>query len=243
MEQLKETIIKKYKRATKKFIKNELKQHGYILTPEKEILKLDVFNKNWNVQELEQITELINKYVSNWWNIAPETQNEIILNNFSELLPIATETELNNYINYILTNETIINEKELKKDKERLFKENNKRHKPVFKGGVNSPEYQSQALINENIFYDSGNYYIYDKQKDLFIALTPQNIAYYLLKHYKHLNCTPFDIMDYMKTSYLFFVTHSDIPTKYNGNKEKIKKVSEFKTDYDKINKIVSNFE
>ena len=73
---------------------------------------------------------------------------------------MATETEINNYIDYIRTNETIMNEKQLKKDKDRLIKENEKRHKPVFKGGVNSPEYQSQALINENIFYDNGNYFI-----------------------------------------------------------------------------------
>lgn len=245
METLKENIIKKYQRATKKYIKNELLKKGYIKTPENEILKLNPFKKEFELIDIPSIINIINIYVPNFWNIAPEKQINIILNNFLELLPMATETEINNYIAYIRTNETIINEKELKKDKDRLIKENEKRHKPVFKGGYQSPEYQSQALINENVFFDSvtKNYYIYDKETDLFIKLTNGNILYYLGKHYKNLNCTPFDIMDYMKTSYLFFVTNSNIPSKYNLNKEKIKKVSEFKNDFEKVNKIIKTFE
>ena len=46
-----------------------------------------------------------------------------------------------------------------------------------------------------------------------------------------------------MKTSYLFFVTNSDIPNKYNANKEKIKSVSELKNDFEKVNKIIKTFE
>lgn len=243
METLKENIIKKYQRATKKYIKNELLKKGYIKTPENEILKLNPFKIEFELIDIPTIINIINIYVPNFWNIAPEKQINIILNNFLELLPMATENELNNYINYIRTNKTIMNEKQLKKDKDRLIKENEKRHKPVFKGGVNSPEYQSQALINENIFYDNGNYFIYDKETDLFKPLTNGNIAYYLLKHYKNLNCTPIDINDYMKTSYLFFVTNSDIPNKYNANKEKIKIVSELKNDFEKVNKIIKTFE
>lgn len=243
MEILKENIIKKYERATKKYIKNELLKKGYIKTPENEILKLNPFKIEFELIDIPTIINIINIYVPNFWNIAPEKQINIILNNFLELLPMATENELNNYINYIRTNKTIMNEKQLKKDKDRLIKENEKRHKPVFKGGVNSPEYQSQALINENIFYDNGNYFIYDKETDLFIKLTNGNILYYLGKHYKNLNCTPIDINDYMKTSYLFFVTNSDIPNKYNANKEKIKKVSELKNDFEKVNKIIKTFE
>ena len=243
MKELKENIIKKYQRATKKFIKNELLKKGYIKTPENEILKLNPFKREFELIDIPSIINIINCYVPNFWNIAPEKQTNIILNNFLELLPVATETEINNYIEYIRTNETIRNEKQLKKDKDRLIKENEKRHKPVFKGGVNSPEYQSQALINENIFYDNGNYFIYDNKTDLFKKLTNNDIIQYLLKHYKNLNCTPIDIMGYMTTSYLFFVTNSNIPNKYNMNKEKIKKVSELKNDFEKVNKIIKTFE
>ena len=243
MEILKENIIRKYERATKKYIKNELLKKGYIKTPENEILKLNPFKIEFELIDIPTIINIINIYVPNFWNIAPEKQTNIILNNFLELLPMATETEINNYIDYIRTNETIINEKQLKKDKDRLIKENKKRHKPVFKGGVNSPEYQSQALINENIFYDKGNYFIYDNKTNLFKKLTNNDIIQYLLKHYKNLNCTPIDINDYMKTSYLFFVTNSDIPNKYNANKEKIKTVSELKNDFEKVNKIIKTFE
>ena len=243
MKELKENIIKKYQRATKKFIKNELLKKGYIKTPENEILKLNPFKREFELIDIPSIINIINCYVPNFWNIAPEKQTNIILNNFLELLPMATETEINNYIDYIRTNKTIMNEKQLKKDKDRLIKENEKRHKPVFKGGVNSPEYQSQALINENIFYDNGNYFIYDNETDLFKKLTNNDIIQYLLKHYKNLNCTPIDIMGYMTTSYLFFVTNSNIPNKYNMNKEKIKKVSELKNDFEKVNKIIKTFE
>ena len=243
MKELKENIIKKYQRATKKFIKNELLKKGYIKTPENEILKLNPFKREFELIDIPSILNIINCYVPNFWNIATETQTNIILNNFLELLPMATETEINNYIDYIRTNETIIDEKQLKKDKDRLIKENEKRHKPVFKGGVNAPEYQSQALINENIFYDNGNYFIYDNKTDLFKKLTNNDIIQYLLKHYKNFNWTPIDIIGYMKTSYLFFVTNSNIPSKYNMNKEKIKKISELKNDFEKVNKIIKTFE
>lgn len=246
MEQLKESILKKYQRATKKFIKNELKQKGYILTPEHEILKLDVFNNKWNVQELEQVTELINNYVFNWWNIPTETTNEIILNNLIELLPVANKEQLTNYINYIETSKDIIKPKELKKQVKELISNNEKRHKQVFNGGINSPEYQSQALINNNVFYDktTSNYYIFKKENNKFVKLTNMNILYYLEQEFnKNIPCDPFSIMDYMKTSYLFFVTNSNLPSRYNTNLKRLEFCDRTKNDYELINKIVSSFE
>ena len=98
MNELKENILKKYQRATKKYIKNELLKKGYIKTPENKILKLDVFNNWFDVVDIESIINIINNYVPNFWNIPPETQKEIINNNLIELLPTATETETTNYI-------------------------------------------------------------------------------------------------------------------------------------------------
>ena len=143
MNELKKNILKKYQRATKKFIKNELLKKGYIRTPENEILKLNVFNNWFDVVDIESIINIINNYVPNFWNIAPETQKEIINNNLIELLPTATETETTNYINYYMLNEKVINEKELKQQVKELIKTNENKHKPIFKGGYQAPEFQS----------------------------------------------------------------------------------------------------
>lgn len=241
MEQLKETIIKKYKRATKKFIKNELKQHGYILTPEKEILKLDVFNKNWNVQELEQITELINKYVSNWWNIAPETQNEIILNNLIELLPVATHEQLNNYLKYIETSKLFINPKELNKQVKELLKENKKRHNKVNKSFKNNPDAQSQALINNDVFLCGNDYYIIKNNEC--IKLNVGNIIYYVNKEFGNVQAFPEDYINYMRFFYPKALTKTDLPKVIKDNENNINLLNETKSDYDLIKKFVSSFE
>lgn len=245
MNELKKNILKKYQRATKKFIKNELLKKGYIRTPENEILKLNVFNNWFDVVDIESIINIINNYVPNFWNIAPETQKEIINNNLIELLPTATETETTNYINYYMLNEKVINEKELKQQVKELIKTNENKHKPIFKGGYQAPEFQSQALINRNVFYckDTQKYYIYNENENKFIALTPNEILNYIKSDFKNLNATKYDIMDYMKTSYLFFVTKSKLPLTFNNNRQSLKLMDMYKNDFEKINKIVSTFE
>lgn len=245
MKNLKDNILKKYQRATKKFIKHELLTKGYIRTPENEILKLNVFNNWFDVVDIESIIKIINNYVPNFWNITPETQKEIINNNLIELLPVATKTETTNYINYYSINEKVINEKELKNDVKELIKENEKKHKSIFKGGYQAPEYQAQALINRNVFYckKTQKYYKYNDNENKFISLTPNEILNYIKSDFNNLNVTKYDIMDYMKTSYLFFVLNTDLPIIYNNNRTSFKLLESYKNSFEKINKIVATFE
>ena len=243
MQELKETILKKYQRATKKFIKNELLKKGYIKTPGNKILKLDPFNYCFIVVDIESIINLINNYVSNFWNIAPETQKDIITNNLIELLPMATEQETEQYINYYNASKNIKNEKELNNNVKALLNQNKKNIKPVFKGGANAPEYQSQALINNNVFYCNQNYYKFDDKEKEFIKLNANDILKYVKSSFENVNIDKLDIMDYMKASYLFFVINTDLPIIYNNNKSKLKTMEHNKTSYEKINKIVSTFE
>lgn len=247
METLKENIIKKYQRATKKYIKNELLKKGYIKTPENEILKLNPFKKEFELIDIPSIINIINIYVPNFWSIAPEKQINIILNNFLELSPMATETEINNYVRYMELTSELINENELKKDKDKLINDNKQSHKKVFQGGYLSPEYQSQALINNNVFYSNGNYYQFDNKTDLFIKLTNKDIFKILEKEFKEIGkynqVDLLDINGYMKEFYKNNIKNSHVPVRYNKNKSNKKELENLKNDYEKINKIIRGFE
>ena len=243
MNKLKETILKDYIDNIKDYVK-ELIKKGYLKTSDNEILKLNVFDIAFESVEIESMINLVDAHVDNLWNIPPETQNEIISDMIFGLLPIADISECNNYIEYQILNDKIRNPKELYKDVKSLIKSNETRHKKVFDGGVNSPEYQAQALINENIFYDKSdkNYYVFDDKAKKFNKLNANDIRNYLLKYYPNLSASKYDVMDYMKVNYIFFVTETTLPTAYNINKIRLSKLNVIKSDYDKLNGIVSKF-
>lgn len=243
MNKLKETILKDYIVNVTDYVK-ELIKKGYLKTPDNEILKLNVFDNDFESVKIESMIDLIDGNVANSWNIPPETQNELISDIVFDSLPIADISECKNYIRYISLQSIIRNPKDLDKNVKALIKDNEKRHKNVFKGGVNAPEYQAQALINENVFYDKSdnNYYVFDNKKKHFIQLNKESVRKCLLKHYPNLIATVYEVMDYMKVSYPFFVTNTTLPTVYNNNKSYLIKLDEIKDDYDKVNGIVSKF-
>lgn len=243
MNKLKKTILKDYIDNTKDYIK-ELIKKGYLKTPDNEILKLNVFDIAFESVEIESMINLIDAHVDNLWNIPPETQNEIISDMIFGLLPTADISECDNYIEYQILNDKIRNPKELDKEVKALIKSNEKRHKKVFKGGVNAPEYQAQALINENVFYDKSDraYYVFDDKAKQFNKLNVDTVCYLLLKHYPNLTASKYDVLDYMRVSYPFFVTETTLPTAYNINKSHLSKLDVIKPDYNKLNGIVSKF-
>lgn len=243
MNKLKETILKDYIVNVTDYVK-ELIKKGYIKTPDNEILKLNVFDVEFDSVNIESMIDLIDANVSNLWNIPPETQNELISDIVYDLLPVADISECNNYIKYQSLQSKVRKPKDLDNEVKALIKKNEKRHKKVFKGGINSPEYQAQALINENVFYNESdkNYYVFDSKAKKFNKLNANNIRQILLKYYPNLSASKYDVMDYMKVSYFFFITKTTLPTAYNINKSYLIKLDEIKDDYDKLNGIVSKF-
>lgn len=243
MNKLKETILKDYIVNVNDYVK-ELIKKGYLKTPDNEILKLNVFDMEFESVKMESMIDLIDDNVANLWNIPPETQNEIISDIIIGLLPVADISECNNYIRYQILNDKVRKPKELDNEVKALIKSNEKRHKKVFKGGVNAPEYQAQALINENVFYNESNkkYYIFDGKAKKFNELSVDNIMQILLKYYPNLSASKYDVMGYMKVSYIFFITKSTLPIVYNNNKSYLIELDKIKADYDKLNGIVSKF-
>ncbi len=239
MEKLKQSIIKHYEEDIKQFIKKELKPNGYIIT-NKGICKINAFNKAFDMVEIDNIIGLINDHVANYWSVPYEMQKDIVKNSCLELLPMTTKDALDHYLEYVEISNKMIDDKTMSKSLSNLLKENKKRHKKVFKGGYQAPEYQAQALVNNDVFISGKNYYIYKKEDDAFIKLGINNILYYLQQEFDNkIMATPYDIMDYCKVSYPFFVTKSDIPIKYNDNKTYKTKLNDLKKDYAKINKLV----
>lgn len=245
MESLRDNIIKKYKRSCKKYIKDVLMKKGFIKTDDGDIMKLDVFNDCFTVADIESMIDLINGNIPNFWNIPADIQYEIVNDNLMELLPVASISEIENYVEYIDISKKLVDHKQLDQDVKDLLKSNGKNHKAVFSGGKNSPEYQSQALINRDVIYCKSNkgYYRFDKDNDKFIKLSADTILSYVKSDFKDSEATKLDIMDYMKVSYFFFVVNSNLPVVYNNNKLHLELLNDYKADFDKVNKIVSNFE
>ncbi|MBR2651789.1 hypothetical protein IKD56_00070 [bacterium] len=245
MENLKENILKRYNDNVKKFIKDVLMKKGFIKTPNDDILKLNVFDNVFDVVNIERIVDIINDSIPNLWNIPPETQNAIINDCLMELLPVASISETENYIEYVDIKKMVINPKELDKKVADLLKANKKNKKAIFKGGYNSPEYQSQALINADVFVSkkTNGYYKFDSAENKFVKLSVDDVLSYVKKDYPNLTASKYDIMDYMKTDYLFFITDSDLPIVYNNNKSHLNLLDDYKADFDKVNEIVANFE
>lgn len=241
MEKLKQSIIKHYDDDIKKFINDELKQNGYIIT-NKGICQINAFNGTFDMLEMDNIIDLVNNHVTNYWSMPFEMQKEIIKNSCLEILPMTTKDALDNYLEYVAISNKMIDDKALHKKLDELLKENKQKHKKPFKGGYNAPEYQSQVLINNDVFLDNGNYWIYDKKQNKFVKIGRNEIIQMLVKEYgKNFNATEYEIMDYMRVSYPFFVTNTNLPVTYNNNIAYKSKIMELKKDYDKINKIIRN--
>jgi len=241
MEKLKQSAIKQYDDDIKGFIKNELKPHGYIIT-NKGICQINAFANQFDMVEMDIIMDLINDHVTNYWGIPYEMQKEIIKNGCLELLPMTTKDALDHYLEYVTISSTMIDDKDLQNQVNELIKTNEKKHKKAFKGGYNSPEYQSQVLINNNVFLCNNNYWIFDKKQSKFLKIGGKDIAQMMVKEYgKNFNATPIDIMEYMRISYPFFVTKTDLPLRYNNQMVNKSKLEVLKKDYAKINKIIND--
>lgn len=245
MMELKLKIISDYKKTIDGFINQVLLTKGYVRTPNKRIMKLNVFNTCFDDVNIEDVINFINEFIPNLWDIPGDIQKEVICDGLMDLLPVASTLELNHYIEYVKLESNLINPKDLDKQVKKLLKDNGKKHKAVFNGGYNAPEYQAQALVNNDVFYckSLGSYYIFVKNRQQFVKLTAADILKYVKEAYPNANLTKIDISDYMQTSYLFFVMNTDLPRVYNANQSGLMKLKEYKRDYNKVSIIISRCE
>ena len=247
MESLKQNIIKNYVSDVKKFIKDVLLKKGFIKSDKGLILKLDVFNDDFKAIEFDDVSGIVDDHVGDLWNIPPEIKHDIIYENMIESLPFATESEIKNYLTYSETENAIIDDKRLKDDIKALFKANKTNHKKVFQGGINSPEFQSQALINADVIYDDNvkAYFIFDKDNDMFKKLNVSDVMNILNNEFKGFDKSGNDsicISDYMNAHYFMFIINSSLPHIYNQNKANKDIFIDLKDDYQKVKKIISGF-
>ena len=240
MEKLKQSIINNYNEDIKHFIKNELKPNGYIIT-NNGIYQINAFTNEFEHKDMDNVINLINEHVTNYWSIPYEMQKEIIQNNCFEILPATTTMACDNYLEYVNMAHNMVNDKDLQKEVKELIKENEKRHKKVFQGGYNSPEHQSQVLINNNVFYSNG-YWIFDKKQNRFVQIGSNEIMEMLRQNFKQFNATKLDIKDYMTVTWPLLITKTNIPIRYNNQMTNKLKMDEIKKDYTKIDKLIRSY-
>ena len=244
LENLKKGIISDYSNAVINFVNGVLLRKGFIKTSRNEILKLNVFELSFDSINIEDMVNIIDANINNLWNIPSEMKNNLVNEILMELLPTVSTLEAKHYIEYLNLNPKVTQQKDLKKTVKKLLKDNHKNHKKIFPGGLNAPEYQSQVLVNNDVFYckKDNSYYQFKDNLDKFEKLSAKDIWEMVKNEYPKANVTDIDIADYMKTSYLFFITNSDLPKVYNDYQDNLLLLDGYKRDFNKVSKIVSNF-
>ena len=242
MEELKQIIINNYEKQVKDIIENVIITKGYVKTPNNKIVKLDVFNDDFNIVNIEEILNLMDAILINFWNIPSEIKNPLIEHNLLMLLPMASTSELENYINYCDINEKILPQEDLDRDVDKLLKECKVKHKPIFEEGYQAPEHQARALINKDVVYckKTDSYYIFDKKKKEFVKLSVKDVREIIESVFTKAHLSNADILDYMMSSYLFMVITSDLPLLYNNNLKYAQSLDDCKRDYEKVKTIMS---
>ena len=165
-----------------KEIKNELENlthKGFIITPENEIYKFNIFDKIFYKMDPENFYNLVVSGNINYWNFTPE-QNQNIINKLlfdkdNNIFPVITNQEINEYQLYLEANEFINNENNIigKRELNKALKENNnKKTKKDVKMELYDPHSQAQILINNDIFVNENNsLFKYDRTNNNFILL------------------------------------------------------------------------
>lgn len=243
MENLKKNILKNYRYLINKVISDVFMKKGYVKTSDGIILQLNVFDESFTMIYIENIIDALNVYVPNTWNIPKEVQEKIITDIMLHHLPVLEENEIHNYMEYFRISKMFGSKKDLDKKAKLLLDDNKKRHKAVFKGGYHSPQYQAQSLINRDVFYYNQGYYIFDESNKRFVKLSPKTILKYIQQDFNNADINEIDVRDYMQTQYLFFVTESDFPMRYNSSKEQLRLLKDYKKDYEKVKEIIKGFE
>lgn len=253
--------INKINNNYQKEIKNQielLKTKGYIITPDKEIYKFNIFEKTFNQIPNETFYNNVMDAVKNFWNYSQQ-ENEKIINellfNPYQTLPIITKKIITEFELYQKANEFLTNEKlhfSKRKLNEKLKENENKKRKNVLIN-LNEPSTQSQVLINNDIFvnsnYDS-KFYKYNPDLKIFELMSNENIRDLFIKNIdkttlKQSKLAKQYIMDVIRLNDLFY---KDNLVKincehWNKQREYETNIIEYKASYKTIKSIITSFE
>lgn len=249
--EIKEKILNNYNNEIASTI-NKLKEKGFIITTNidetNDLVKYNCFSNDFEIVDYEIFKDLILNLTPNYWNFSPEDLKEIILNQCLKILPSIDENSIERYFNYIEAKEKVNPSKELKKELKSLLKECKSKYGDVKTGNFfGSPDVHFQVFANKNVVYDFkvNKYYQYSKEKDVFIHLQPTDLLNILRKdsHFYNPNLMVIsDVSNYMSFEYKRFLINSSLPHRYNLNKTYENRLSDFKADFEIIDKITNNF-
>lgn len=249
-----------------KEIKNELenlKHKGFIITPENEIYKFNIFDKTFYKMDPEQFYNLVVSGNINYWNFTPE-QNQNIINKSlfdkdNNIFPVITNQEIKEFNLYLEANEFINNDSNIigKRELNKALKENNnKKTKKDIKLELHNPHGQAQILINNDIFVNENNSlfkydrtnnnfillatsgYINQELKDLFINYGNQMIKNNRKSMYGDIENVIKQNLAYYKKQLVYF--RCDI---FNKQIKQENVLNTYKESYKKVKKIISNFD
>ena len=250
-----------------KEIKNELENlthKGFIITPENEIYKFNIFDKMFYKMDPENFYNLFALSGNiNYWNFTPE-QNQNIINNLlfdkdNNIFPVITNQELKEFRLYLQANDFINSNQFIsKRALNKALKENdNKKTKENIKFEFNNPYSQAQIIINNDVFMNEKNsLYKYDKTNNNFILLATHGYNKGLRdlfikysnerdKSRNNVKITNVYIEDIIKENLAFYkqkLVYFRCEL-YNKQIEQENNLNKCKTSYKKIKKVITNFD
>lgn len=243
---LKEKIIVNYSNDIGSTIEG-LISIGIVNSEGSDFLKYDIYEDKFKEISFQRIKRIILKAIPNYWGIKEEELDILINNKLEEVLPVITVDKLEAYYKYVHAEDNVKTDKELKQAVKEALNKNKKRHKKVFLGGKLAPEFQVQALINEDVFLDNKrNYVKYDKDSDSFKYLSVRDVFIIVTKYFKYQGreLEPSDVQGYIKEYYPNYISKIGVLAyNYNVNPEYKRTLKELKEDYISVKNIIDKFE
>lgn len=242
---LKEKIIVNYSNDIGSTVE-DLISIGIVNSDGTDFLKYDIYEDNFKEISFQRIKRIILKTIPNYWDIKEEELDVIINNKLEEILPVITSSKLESYSKYVYAEANVKTDKELKQAVEDVLNTNKKRHNKVFKGGRLAPEYQVQALINEDVFLDNKLGYVqFNKDSDSFKRLGLQDVFIILSKYFKYQGreLDIYDLQGYLKEYYPNSISKIGfLGYQYNINKDYKLTLKELKEDYISVKDVIDKF-
>lgn len=252
--EIKEKVLNNYNNEVASAV-TKLSEKGFIhVTGTEEGIKTDYlvkyncFSNDFETVDYGTFEDLLLNLVPNYWNIGKEELKNIFLNQCVKNLPTIEKNTIGNYFNYIEANENVKPSKDFKKELKALLKECKSKHNKVNTGNFfGSPEVHFQVLANKDVIYDTkvNKFYRYSKEEDKFIFLNATGLLNILRKDsnfYSPYVIYTADVLNYMSLEYKKYLINSSLPNRYNLNKQYEANLTNFKKDFEAIDKILKRF-
>lgn len=225
-------------------IMTRLVNKGYVIDNKDDIYQYDLFQDKYGTSSIVKLTSQINKIMNNAWDI--EDNVKIIHNIAKKILPVVNQNEVDRYKQYKKAKANLKDEKELKKLKKELFNRNKSKKKGILNGGRDSPVYQSQALINNDIFYENFKYFEFNKDTNAFEPINIHRVHEILKKEFGITDQYLFkhETRHHMQHDYHHYITNGNgVISQWNANEKYKHQLNTYEDDYNKIMGIINKYE